>query len=182
VPTRFLTQAFRPDRAGRSAPTSGLARSLAGWHLSRAVAISRALRIADGVEVPAHEVDVSFSRASGPGGQHVNKTETRVTLRFPLLQSPSISETRKADMLKKLSARLTNDGELLVSCDTYRERARNLDEATLRLEALLQKAYALPKKRRKTVASRGSKERRLKSKQVTSEKKVGRKSVRPDNE
>lgn len=130
--------------------------------------------------IPESEISVEYSRASGPGGQHVNKTETRVTLRLSIPSSPSLPEAVRDKLLSRMRARLTKEGELLVSVDAHRERPRNLAVAYERMQALLQKALVEQKARRPTKPSRGAKERRLKDKRISSEKKQGRR--RPDGE
>ncbi|MCK6546991.1 aminoacyl-tRNA hydrolase [Myxococcota bacterium] len=133
-----------------------------------------ALVIADGIEIPEAEIEAEYSRSSGPGGQHVNKTETRVTLRFSVAASPSIPEPHKARMLEKLAPRLTKTGELLVSVDRHRDRSMNETKAFERLAELLRAAYEIPTPRKKTKPSRGSKERRLAAKRQTSARKRDR--------
>lgn len=133
-----------------------------------------------GVSIPEDELLVEYSRASGPGGQHVNKTETRVTLRFPLVASRSIPDVAKARMIEKLASRLTKAGEILVSADAHRDRSMNHRDAHARLTALLEKAFVIPRPRKKTRPTRGSTERRLEEKRRTQGKKVGRK-VRSDD-
>lgn len=129
-----------------------------------------AIQLPGGVEVPSDLVEAEYSRASGPGGQHVNKTETRVTLRLDVgaLDLPSVL---KARLLRRLEPRLTKDGVLLVSADAHRERGRNTAEAWQRLTALLTEAAKPPKLRRPTRPSRGAKERRLQDKRRQSDKK-----------
>jgi ribosome-associated protein len=138
------------------------------------------LVVARGVEIPRSEVEIDFSRSSGPGGQHVNKTETRVTLRFNLAETSALPAADKERMLAKLTARTTKNGEILVSCEAYRDRARNIETAFERLEALLARAYQKPRVRKKTKPSRGAKERRLEEKRRTSSRKTTRKSPRTD--
>lgn len=139
------------------------------------------LEVARGIEVPRSEATIEYSRASGPGGQHVNKTETRVTVRFDFEGTRSIPDADKERMKEKLATKLTKLGELLVSCDAYRDRARNLETAFERLEATLARAYERPKPRKKTKPSRGSKERRLDEKKRTSSRKQTRKSPRGED-
>jgi ribosome-associated protein len=138
------------------------------------------LFIAPGVQVPSEEVSAEYSRASGPGGQNVNKVETRVTLRFSLATSSSIPPADRERMMQKLAPRLTKKGEILVSCGNRRDRSQNQEEAFDRLEEMLRLAYAVPRARKKTRPSRGSKERRLASKRETSARKRGRKSPKGD--
>jgi len=128
------------------------------------------LRLASGASIPEAELQVETSRSSGPGGQHVNKTETRVTLRWSLADS-SLSEPIKARLRHKLAPRLTKAEEVLVSVDDTRVQSRNLVLAHERLKELLDQALKVPKRRRPTRPTRGSKERRLKAKRAQSEKK-----------
>lgn len=124
--------------------------------------------------IPESEISVEYSRSGGPGGQHVNKTETKVTLRFSVPSSPSLPEGVKNKLLSRMRARLTKEGELLVSVDAHRERQRNMTLAYERMQALLRQALVEQKKRRPTKPSRGAKERRLKDKRQASEKKQNR--------
>ena len=128
------------------------------------------IKLAGGVTISEDLVEAQFSRASGPGGQHVNKTETRVTLRLDVgtLSLPSVL---KARLLRRLEPRLTKDHVLLVSADAHRERGRNLSEAWQRLTAILVEASKPPKVRRPTRPTRGAKERRLQDKRRQSDKK-----------
>ncbi|MEO1335458.1 MAG: alternative ribosome rescue aminoacyl-tRNA hydrolase ArfB, partial [Myxococcota bacterium] len=121
------------------------------------------IQLIRGVEVPADLVEVQYSRASGPGGQHVNKTETRVTLRLNIAALP-IPHFVRARLLRRLAPRLTKDDVLLVSADTHRVRGRNYAEAWDRLTALLVEAATPPKVRRPTRPSRASRERRMQDK------------------
>ena len=124
--------------------------------------------------VPAAEIKVETSRSGGPGGQHVNKTESRVTLRWSIAESPSLPTPMRDRLLERLQSRLTKSGEILVSCESFRDQRRNQAEARRRLEALLRAALFRPKARRKTKPSRAAVERRLKSKQKQSQRKQWR--------
>lgn len=130
------------------------------------------------IRIPPEEVLTEYSRSGGPGGQHVNKTETRVTLRFNLANTTAIPDAEKARMLERLATRVTKSGDILVSCDAHRDRQQNLRVAEERLVELLARAFAKPRLRQKTKPTRGSKERRLEEKRRTKGKKEGRK--RPD--
>jgi ribosome-associated protein len=137
------------------------------------------VRLKGGHAIPGSEIDVEYARSGGPGGQHVNKTETKVTLRFDLTTS-SLPEEVKEKLRRRLATRLTKSGELLISADAHRERTRNMDDARARFIEILERALIEPKKRKKTKPSRGAKARRLSEKRKTSEKKQGRGRVRDD--
>ena len=132
------------------------------------------IRLVGKFEIPDELVEAQYSRASGPGGQHVNKTETRVTLRLDLnaVELPGFLRER---LLRRLQPRLTKDNVLLVSADAHRERGRNMAEAWQRLSEMLADAAKAPKVRRATRPSRGARERRLQDKRRQSEKKRQRK-------
>ena len=137
------------------------------------------LRLKGGHAIPGEEIEVEYARSGGPGGQHVNKTETKVTLRFDLPAS-SLPDEVKEKLRRRLATRLTKNGELLISADAHRERTRNMDDARERLIEILEAALVEPKKRKKTKPSRGAKARRLSEKRKTSEKKQARGRVRDD--
>lgn len=125
------------------------------------------------------QVRVDTARSSGPGGQHVNKTETKVVLRFDLQNCPEFKDEERARLLARLAPKLTQEGELLVSSDKTRSQRRNLEDAFDRLQSLLMSALIRPKTRRATRPTRGSVRRRLKAKRIRSEIKKTRSST-PD--
>jgi ribosome-associated protein len=124
---------------------------------------------------------VETSRSGGPGGQHVNKTETRVTLRFALASSPSLPEEDRLRAVRRLAKRLTRNGELLVSCDRHRERARNLAEAFERLGEILGGALHRPRQRKRTRPPRGAVEERLRAKRRVGHRKQERGRAPPED-
>jgi ribosome-associated protein len=120
----------------------------------------RTLRAA-GVEIPEHELTWRFSRSSGPGGQSVNTTDSRVELVFDLAASPAVPDHLRARALSRLAHRLV-EGRLTITASEYRSQHRNRDAARARLVHLLGEAFAPPPPaRRPTRPSRGAKERRL---------------------
>jgi ribosome-associated protein len=124
--------------------------------------------------IPAGEFTERFSRSSGPGGQGVNTTDSRVELLFDVVNSPSIPADLRDRVLERLRPRLV-DGVLMIAASEHRSQLMNREAARARLTALLREAVAPPPpKRRPTKPSRGSKERRLASKKRRSDVKKGR--------
>lgn len=132
------------------------------------------LFVRPGVVIPADELDVRFARAGGPGGQNVNKVETKVDLRFRPAASRALTEDQRARILARLGGRLTLEGELIVVSTTYRDRARNIEDARERLANELREALKVVKARRATKPTRGSDRRRLDTKRRRSDTKRGR--------
>ena len=129
-----------------------------------------------GIEIPESELSWRFSRASGPGGQNVNKRDTRVELVFDLARSAVIGPVRKERALERLRGRLAG-GVLTVVASGQRSQARNRDDARARLTEVLHEALAPPPRtRRPTRPSRGAVERRLESKRRRSETKARRRA------
>ena len=117
------------------------------------------------IAINEKELDESFSRASGPGGQNVNKVETAVELRFDVRNSPSLPDEVKARLEKLAGRRLTLDGVLIVTAQEHRSQERNRAEALTKLVALLREAAKPPPpKRRPTKPTKGSQQRRMDSK------------------
>src|SRR3569833_869140 len=110
------------------------------------------------------ELTISFIRASGPGGQNVNKVSTAAQLRFNLTASPSLPEPIKARARRLAGSRLTTEGEIVITADRYRTQALNREDAVARLMELLRAAAIPPKPRRATRPTLASKTRRLDSK------------------
>lgn len=121
--------------------------------------------------IPDSELEFQTSRASGPGGQHVNKSETRVEAVWDVSASPSLSESQRARVLRKLSSRIDGLGRLRVATQDHRSQARNKSDAVARLNELVNAALRVPKPRKKTKPSRAAKERRLREKKERAEKK-----------
>ncbi|MFG1711824.1 alternative ribosome rescue aminoacyl-tRNA hydrolase ArfB [Micromonospora sp. NPDC049203] len=132
------------------------------------------LRVTDRLVVPAAELRERFSRSSGPGGQGVNTTDSRVELSFDLGGSPSVPEALRERALARLAGRLVG-GVLTVTASEHRAQLANREAARERMAALLRDAVAPPPKaRRPTRPSRGAKERRLAEKKRQSQRKRDR--------
>lgn len=132
------------------------------------------LRVTDRFVVPGGELRERFSRSSGPGGQGVNTTDSRVELSFDLAGSPSVPESLRARALDRLAGRLI-DGVLTVTASEHRAQLANREAARERMAALLREAVAPPAKpRRPTRPSRAAKERRLADKKRQSQRKRDR--------
>ena len=132
------------------------------------------LPITNRLTVPADELEVSFARAGGPGGQNVNKVASKVQLRWNVRDSRALADGQRHLLLQRLAGRLVGDGELLVQASTHREQARNLEDARSRLAELVRAALTEPKKRKATRPTRGSQRRRLEGKRRRSEIKKDR--------
>jgi ribosome-associated protein len=122
------------------------------------------LRVSRGLVVPAGELQWRFSRSSGPGGQGVNTTDSRVELMLDVARSSAFDELQRTRVLDRLATRLV-DGVLIVTASEHRSQLRNRDAAAVRLTALLRDALAPPgRARRPTRPTRGSQQRRLDAK------------------
>src|SRR5258706_1403125 len=132
------------------------------------------IALAPGVFVPESALRLQYSRSGGPGGQNVNKVNTRVQLWVPLAAITGLSENAVARLRTLAGSRLTIAGELHITAETERTQERNRQAVLDRLRELILIAVKEPKRRRKTKPSRGAKERRLKGKRLRSEIKAKR--------
>lgn len=139
------------------------------------------LAINDQVSIPLQELSFRFSRSSGPGGQHVQKSSTRVELLFDVAGSPSLPEEQRAQVLERLGKYTDTHGVLHLTSQSERSQLRNREEVTARFQTLMQGALKPRKKRKKTRPSARARERRMRRKQQRSELKKSRKKVRPSD-
>jgi ribosome-associated protein len=139
------------------------------------------IRITDTILLDESELQESFVRASGPGGQNVNKVATAVQLRFDVRNARTLPEAVRERLIRLAGKRVTKEGVLLLEASRFRTQDRNRQDARDRLVRLVEAAAAPPAPpRKKTRPTQGSKERRLEGKQQRSEKKSSRKPVRPE--
>ena len=132
------------------------------------------------ISIDEAELDESFIRASGPGGQNVNKVSTAVQLRFDVRRSPNLPNDVAVRLMRLAGSRLTSDGVLVLTAQSHRTQERNRADARARLVELIAKAAVRPVRRRATKPTLGSKTRRLDSKAVRSGIKAARGRVRDD--
>lgn len=135
------------------------------------IRITRTLSIADS------ELQEQFIRASGPGGQNVNKVSSAVQLRFDVAHSPSLPEDVRARLIVLAGRRISQDGVLTIEAQRFRTQGRNRDDARVRLVELIRRATEVPELRRATKPTRASQRRRLESKQKRGDTKKQRRSV-----
>ena len=119
------------------------------------------IRITDKLSIPEDELKFTASRSSGPGGQHVNKTSTRVMLRFDVVNSPSLTEEQKAQVLDRLATRISNEGILRVVSQQTRSQSSNRELAVERFIDLLQQALKIELPRKRTSLSAAARQKRL---------------------
>jgi len=122
------------------------------------------IRVNAQISIDEREIEESFVRASGPGGQNVNKLATAVQLRFDVRQSPSLPEKVRTRLERLAGTRLTRDGVLVIIAQTHRTQGRNREDALDRLLDLIRRAAIEPRVRRPTRPTKASRERRVEAK------------------
>lgn len=139
------------------------------------------LPIKNGIVIPGYEIEVTASRAGGPGGQHVNKSDTRITVRWNVRETGALNEKQKERVLKNLQARLTSGGDLIIHHSSSRSQQQNKKNALMRLAREVRKALYVPKKRMKTRVPKAVKESRLRAKKHRGEiKKMRSRKMQDD--
>ncbi len=122
------------------------------------------IRITDHISIDEREIEESFVRASGPGGQNVNKLATAVQLRFDVRRSPSLPEGVRTRLERLAGTRMTRDGVLVIIAQRHRTQARNREDALDRLVDIVRRAAVAPRPRRPTRPTAGARERRIETK------------------
>jgi ribosome-associated protein len=129
------------------------------------------LEIHPRIRIPLAEMHFGYARSSGPGGQHVNKVNTKVTLHWSVAASPSLPDDVRARFVAKFHQRINQQGELVIHSQRFRDQAKNVDDCLDKLGAMLLEVATPPKRRKPTRATRASKYRRLRTKQFQSQRK-----------
>lgn len=136
--------------------------------------------IKNGITIPEHELEITASRSGGAGGQHVNKTDTKITVRWNVKTTNALNEEQKERVLQKLLNRLTSDGDIIVHNSTTRSQQQNKKLALEQLAHEIRNALYIPKKRIATGVSKAKKEARKRAKKFRSKIKKLRSTI--DNE
>ncbi|MDA0834814.1 MAG: alternative ribosome rescue aminoacyl-tRNA hydrolase ArfB [Planctomycetota bacterium] len=132
------------------------------------------LKINRSIAIPQAEFAWEYVRASGPGGQNVNKVNSKVRLSWTVVSTPHLPEDVRERFQSKYASRINNDGELIISSQKYRDQLRNKSDCLEKLQSLILAVLHPPKRRKPTRPTKGSKERRLTEKKQRSERKASR--------
>ena len=128
------------------------------------------------LQIPREEFEFSYARSGGPGGQNVNKVNSKAIMRWAVNSSPSLPEAVRNRFLQKYSSRLTTEGELIIMSQKFRDQARNVDDCLSKLYQMLSTVAQAPMPRRKTKPTRSSVEKRVATKKIVSVKKAHRRT------
>lgn len=130
------------------------------------------------IELPVAELDFSFARSAGPGGQNVNKVNSKAILRWPILSSESLPAEVKERFLTRFANRITVDGDLVISSQKYRDQSKNVEDCLEKLRWMIATVAKAPSARKPTKPSRAAKEKRIESKKQLSQKKKQRRQTK----
>jgi ribosome-associated protein len=138
------------------------------------------LTITSTIQIPPEEFTFTFARSGGPGGQNVNKVNSKAVLRWTVATSPSLPEDVRARFMDKFATRITTEGDLIITCQKYRDQTSNVDNCLEKLQHMLISVAVPPRLRRATRPTAASKERRVAVKREISQKKQSRSRPRVD--
>ena len=138
------------------------------------------LNINDRLQIPLREFDFDFVRSGGPGGQNVNKVATKAVMKWDVTNSPSLPAGVKERFCRTYSRRIGQDGVFTMTSQRFRDRGRNVADCLNKLRDFVLQVAVPPKPRKKTKPTKGSQQRRLKGKQMQSEKKQRRQPPKMD--
>ena len=136
--------------------------------------MTRSLVISSRITIPGDELKLTFVRSSGPGGQNVNKVNTKVLLRWDVTRTASLPEGVHQRFLERFARRISADGRVQISSQRFRDQAKNINDCLEKLRLMVVEVLVPPKPRRATRPGRSAVERRLQQKRETSQKKQGR--------
>lgn len=140
------------------------------------------IRLAPGIAIAGEELDISYVRSSGPGGQNVNKTSTKAVVRWNVRSAPGVRDDVKARFLARFASRVTASGDVIVMSDRHRDQPRNLEDCIAKLAAMLAEIAVAPVHRKATKPGRAAKERRITEKKTRGSVKSMRGRVRGDHD
>lgn len=139
-----------------------------------------AMIVSENIQIPDSELQFTFARSGGPGGQNVNKVASKAVMRWHVAASTSLPPDVKGRFIQQNRGRITIEGELVLDSQRHRDQAKNINDCLQKLREMVLRALFVPKKRRPTKPSRGSKERRLEAKRHQSRQKAGRRRPEMD--
>ena len=142
---------------------------------------TKSIRVNSQISIPRAEFSLSFVRSSGPGGQNVNKVNSKVQLRWSVVASRALPEDVRQRLLARYARRISERGELVLSSQRYRDQAKNIADCESKLQDIVSTVASPPKRRKKTKVPRSVRETRLREKRVHSEKKQRRSSPKSDD-
>jgi ribosome-associated protein len=143
--------------------------------------VNNELTIGRGVAIPLAEIAFTFSRSGGPGGQNVNKVNSKAIMRWPIQNSPSLPAEVLERFMAKYASRVTIEGELILMSQRYRDQASNVDDCLQKLQDMLMTVLERPVMRHATKPTRASQHRRVETKRENSQKKQGRRPPQGDD-
>jgi ribosome-associated protein len=138
------------------------------------------IRITSTITISRDEINFTFARSPGPGGQNVNKVNSKAILRWDVTRSASLSEVVRRRFLEMWRSRITKGGELVIHSHRHRDQKKNADDCLKRLQAMVRAAAVVPKSRKATRPTYAAKKRRLESKKRQSQRKQNRRPVQGD--